>query len=69
MITINDVMALFTPMEPDTFADHRIKICQECDSYRAGSMTCDICNCIMPLKARMPSMKCPAGKWQQEGGE
>ena len=41
----------------------RFKICQDCEILDKTWHTCGICKCWMPVKARLPKMKCPAGKW------
>lgn len=41
----------------------RFQICQDCEELEKKWHTCGICKCWMPVKARLPKMKCPAGKW------
>lgn len=41
----------------------RYSICQSCENLDKRWCKCQICNCWMPVKARIPGMKCPIGKW------
>lgn len=41
----------------------RYSICQSCEKLDKRWAKCQICNCWMPVKARLPGMKCPIGKW------
>ena len=40
----------------------RMAICEECPNF-TRIKTCTECGCFMPIKVRLPMMKCPAGKW------
>ena len=42
----------------------RIDICRSCPSMK-GSV-CKECGCLMTIKARMATTKCPLGKWQND---
>jgi len=42
----------------------RISICQSCDQYKGRF--CMACGCLMAIKARMATTKCPLGKWQND---
>lgn len=42
----------------------RFKICSSCE-YLTPNYFCSICNCWMPLKARLPMTKCPKDKWNK----
>jgi hypothetical protein len=46
-----------------TTATERLKICNDCPDLRQPWHQCTHCQCWMPLKARLPFMKCPIGKW------
>jgi hypothetical protein len=41
----------------------RFEICQLCEHLNKTWHRCEICKCWMPVKARLPGTKCPAGKW------
>ena len=42
----------------------RLDICLECPDSTDGMMLiCKHCGCMMLIKARMPWMKCPVGRW------
>ena len=42
-------------------ATERMLICKKCDWYDAG--TCNKCGCILELKTKMKTEKCPLDKW------
>lgn len=39
----------------------RFKICTECEKFEYGS-TCTLCGCVMQVRARLASGKCPYPK-------
>lgn len=41
---------------------YRYDICVACDSF-TKIKTCRECGCIMPLKVKVATAKCPLGKW------
>ena len=41
--------------------EKRVDICRGCSSF-SGS-TCKECGCLIMVKARMATTKCPLGKW------
>jgi hypothetical protein len=41
----------------------RYSICQGCEKLDKRWHKCQICNCWMPVKARLPNAKCPLEKW------
>jgi hypothetical protein len=47
--------------------DKRLEICKKCSNYKKilGIGRCKICGCIMAVKAKIASMKCPMGKWME----
>jgi hypothetical protein len=63
---IKELALLFEPMQPGSFAERRYEMCKSCENFMGRSKMCKICNCMMPLKARLPSQTCPAGKWGPE---
>ncbi len=43
----------------------RLAICKSCP-YMKKKLTgsyCELCGCIIKIKAKMPDEKCPVGKW------
>ena len=50
--------------EPEHFEVKRIKICQNCEHYKA--FICSKCGCFMLLKTKIKQTWCPIGKWYQE---
>ncbi len=44
-------------------AAKRMAICQTCDYYQRKYSRCMKCGCILPVKTRIPGMKCPISKW------
>lgn len=49
--------------EETPLSKRRLVMCESCDSFKTILKVCNECHCFMPLKARMPSMSCPLGKW------
>ncbi|MEW5694218.1 MAG: hypothetical protein AB1765_13100 [Candidatus Hydrogenedentota bacterium] len=45
--------------------EERIKICEACEykMYTAGILRCQICKCIMPIKARLLMFHCLKQYW------
>jgi len=44
----------------------RMKICHSCEYLKRGFIKpseCEVCGCIIRLKVRIPSEKCPMDKW------
>ena len=56
---IND----FTSGKFSEIAESRLKTCRECEFFQKNYSRCSKCGCIMSVKARIPGMKCPVGKW------
>jgi hypothetical protein len=50
--------------ELEPFALRRIKICRECEHYKA--FICSQCGCFMPLKTKLKGAECPKQKWLKE---
>ena len=42
-------------------AEERMKICKKCEYYSRGR--CVSCGCILSLKTKMDTEKCPIDKW------
>jgi hypothetical protein len=45
------------------YPEERIAICEQCEWYRKSIAQCKKCMCLMKLKTRLKSAKCPIGKW------
>lgn len=45
----------------DTY-NARFGLCRECGSFLYGS-TCNLCGCVMQVRARLSDGKCPKKKW------
>jgi hypothetical protein len=41
----------------------RYNICQSCDKFVKITTQCTECNCIMLVKTKLQSSKCPINKW------
>ena len=39
----------------------RVEACRECESFSGN--VCRECGCLIFIKARMATTKCPLGKW------
>jgi len=44
-------------------SEQRIEICKNCPSYNSTIFVCKECGCFMPVKTKIPTAKCPLGKW------
>jgi len=54
--------------ESKIMSDERLAICKECphsrDLYERGWINyCNICGCMLKVKTRLKSSKCPDGRW------
>ena len=54
--------------EKETSKENRVaidkmKICIQCEDFIKLTKQCKKCGCFMPIKTRIPGMKCPANKW------
>jgi hypothetical protein len=47
----------------EDYAKERYEICKACDKFRSFSKTCQVCNCIMPIKVKIRRTECPLLKW------
>jgi hypothetical protein len=45
----------------------RYRICVQCPQFIQATTQCKKCWCIMKLKTKIPSAKCPIGKWPAVG--
>ena len=52
----------FLERPPSQLAQERLTICHKCEHYNPWGI-CNKCGCILAIKARIPQMKCPVGKW------
>jgi hypothetical protein len=41
----------------------RLSICDTCPLLMKRAGLCRSCGCVMRIKAALPSMECPKGKW------
>jgi len=42
----------------------RLEVCHACDHYKDDTDQCDVCQCIMSIKASFEAMDCPLDKWK-----
>lgn len=49
---------------PDEEYAARLQYCRACDKFVYGT-TCQVCGCLIPVKARLVGKHCPAGKWSE----
>ncbi len=47
------------------YISERLEICKNCPRLFKPTYTCRECGCFMQIKARIPSQKCPLGKWDK----
>lgn len=50
----------FSNVDDKTY-DERLKVCSQCDQNKDGE--CQMCGCILSIKARWATEDCPAHKW------
>ena len=43
--------------------EKRIEICRACQDFDDSLCRCKVCGCLMKIKARLKSTKCPKNKW------
>jgi len=46
----------------DQIRQQRVEHCQTCEHITMFN-TCELCNCFMPMKTKLPGAACPKGKW------
>lgn len=47
----------------ETLYEQRIAICNSCEWHHPALNRCGSCGCFLALKARVPWLDCPEGKW------
>lgn len=40
----------------------KLETCKSCNEYNSKTKTCNICKCLMPIKARLAGNTCPLNK-------
>lgn len=48
--------------EDPKIGNDRFEICKKCNLLSEKEF-CEKCGCYMPVKTKLPFMKCPEGKW------
>lgn len=43
----------------------RLRQCLDCEHFNANGSQCNICGCIVPLKTKVKTEKCPLGIWTE----
>lgn len=45
--------------------ERRLQICSRCPNYKKtlGIGRCNLCGCVLAVKAKIDAMKCPDKKW------
>lgn len=54
----------FLTLVEDDIREERYNICKSCEHFTKFK-TCDVCNCIMPVKVVWTDSECPIGKWNK----
>lgn len=49
------------PLAGLAIINHRMTLCRTCDHFNGH--LCAKCGCLMAVKTRMATAKCPEGKW------
>lgn len=52
-------------MQVQRLYEQRIAVCCQCDRHHPALNICGECGCLLALKARVPRLGCPLGKWAQ----
>ena len=47
----------------DNLTSERLSICKSCEYFKPLLSRCSLCGCVMFLKSKIKSAKCPKGKW------
>ena len=63
-------MAILHLLDPrqyvtDAQRDARLEICNACEHLTRYSRQCKKCGCVVALKTKLKSEKCPIDKWNQ----
>jgi hypothetical protein len=61
---VSEVRAIASgiPRVESSIVQHRLAICEGCEYYHGGRCAKE-CGCVMPIKNRFRTAKCPIGKW------
>lgn len=59
----NSTIHYINPLLKKEDAQKRFDICVTCESFIKTTAMCKECLCIMKLKCKFKSSKCPMGKW------
>jgi len=49
------------PLLEQEAVNHRMTLCRSCEHFK--DPLCSICGCLMIVKTRMATTKCPKGRW------
>ena len=50
-------------LAPKSVVKSRMSICESCDFYVEKTTFCSDCSCIMSLKTKLSTTRCPQKKW------
>jgi hypothetical protein len=50
-------------LAPRSVRNERLSLCHKCDHYLEDTDQCDICYCILGIKASFANMRCDIDKW------
>jgi hypothetical protein len=53
------------PEDSNGMMQSRMAICNSCE-HLSKVKVCNLCKCFMPIKAALPFLACPDGKWKEE---
>jgi len=62
-VTFFDLLNPASQKSDSILSKARLEICESCDKLISTTKQCKECGCIMPLKVRLASAKCPLSKW------
>lgn len=50
----------------DEIFEERLDICKECPDFNSAISQCRQCGCLLSIKAKWASEKCPLDKWESK---
>ena len=54
----------YVVLAPDTVAEERLRVCEECYFFVPDSRQCGRCTCFVDFKVKLAVEECPEGVWR-----
>jgi len=58
-----DLLAGKVILSEDELARERMKVCEQCPSFKRLARQCALCGCFLDLKTKLVAASCPIEKW------